>query len=98
MVNTSKIQKELSPCIQFVIDWLNENGFDAVLTTYNTSKSVFIVNKDGVADNLEITATNERLDYLPTYLQHFAKSFSMKCENEKLKQELKARGISFREF
>lgn len=89
MVDTSKAKHELSPCIKYVVKWFDENGFDAKLTTYNTNKTVFEVSKDGVNDRFEITTSREKMDKMKSYMEFFAKSFDMKCENERMKQELR---------
>ena len=93
MVDVSKAKSELSPCIKFVIRWFDENGFDAKLITYNTSKTVFEVSKNGIDDKLEVSANRENVDTISSYMAFFAQSFDRKCENEKLKQELKKKGI-----
>lgn len=93
MVDVSKAKSELSPCIKFVVKWFEDNGFDARLTTYNTSKTVFEVSKDGVSDRLEIPVSREKAEKMGDYMAFFAQSFNRKCENERLKQELKAKGI-----
>lgn len=90
MIDISKAKKELSPCIKYIVKWFDENGFDAKLTTYNTNKTVFEVSKDGVNDRFEITVSREKMDKIKDYMTFFAKSFDMKCENERIKRELKA--------
>lgn len=93
MVDISKAKSDLSPCIQFVVNWLEDNGFDATLVVLNTKKTVFEVRKDGVSDRFELTASREKLDQMEQYMSLFAQSFESKCENERLKRELKAAGI-----
>ena len=93
MVDVSKAKSDLTPCIKYVVKWFNENGFNAKLITYNVNKTVFEVNKNGVNDIFEITASREKMNEIKDYMTFFEKSFNMKCENEKLKQELKARKI-----
>lgn len=88
MVDTSKAKKEFSKSIQKVISWLDESGFDAKLTTQNTKKTAFEVEKCGVSDCLEITASRENIETIDRYLEQFRRSFEMKCEIEKLKKEL----------
>lgn len=92
MIDLSKTQKEFSPCIKRVIGWLEENGFDAVLKTYNTSKVIFEVKKGGAVDRLEITASRENIKTIDRYLEQFRRSFEMKRENEKLRKELAEKG------
>lgn len=93
MVDTSKAKWELSPCIKFVTKWLEENGFDAKLIIYNINKTVFEVSKNGVYDKLEIPASREKIETIGNYITFFAQSFNQKCENERLKQELRVKGI-----
>lgn len=88
MVDISKAKSELSPCIKYVVKWFDENGFDAMLTTYNTNKTIFEVSKGGINDRFEITASREKMDKMKDYMTFFAKSFDMKCENERMKREL----------
>lgn len=88
MIDTSKTNKELTHCIKYVVKWFDENGFDAKLTAYNTNKTVFEVSKDGVNDRFEITTSREKMDKMKSYMEFFAKSFDMKCENERMKREL----------
>lgn len=93
MIDLSNAKSDLTPRIQFVVKWLNDNGFDVKLLTYNTKKTVFEVQKAGVTDTFEITASRENSANLEEYLAFLSKSFDLKIENERLKRELQYAGI-----
>ena len=85
MIDTSKAKWEFSKEIKYVIEWLDQNGFDAILEKQNTSKTVFFVSKGGVNDTLEITVSREK--DIKKHLSNFEKSFDLKCELYELREQ-----------
>lgn len=88
-IDVSKTYKEISGSLLKAIWWLDDNGFEATLTTYNTDRAVFHVYRNGTED--ELTLTNAVLN--PTkvkildYMEQFLKSFKLKQEIERLRAE-----------
>ncbi len=84
---TITTNKELSDSVLYALWWFSENGFQVELRTYNTSKAVFYVTKDGVDDLFELTSTKQdpkKCDIV-SYMEQFGKCFAMKQEIERLK-------------
>ena len=86
MIDTSKAKWEFSKEIKYVIVWLDQNGFDAVLEKQNINKTVFSVSKSGVNDTLEITVLREK--DIKKHLSNFEKSFDLKCELYELRKQV----------
>ena len=88
-IDVSKSYKEFGSSLLKAIKWLDDNDFEATLTTYNTDRAVFHVYRNGTED--ELTLTNAVLN--PTkvkildYMEQFLKSFKLKQEIERLKAE-----------
>lgn len=88
-IDVSKSYKEFGSSLLKAIKWLDDNGFEATLTTYNTDRAVFHVYRNGTED--ELTLTNAVLN--PTkvkildYMEQFLKSFKLKQEIERLRAE-----------
>lgn len=92
-IHITKTNKELSDSVLYVIWWFMENGFSGKLTVNNTSKTEFIVNKEGVEDTFTLTSANQnpnRCD-IKQYMELFAKSFSMLQEIKRMKSELESK-------
>lgn len=89
LVDTSKAKWEFSKEIRHAIEWLDKNGFDAILEKQNTSKTVFFVSKGGVNDTLEITVSRER--DIKRHLSNFEKSFDLKRELCELREQAEMR-------
>ena len=80
--------KELSESAVYAIWWFNENCFSGRMTTNNTAKTEWKVNKEGTEDIFTLTATNQdpkRCD-IKSYMELFNKSFKLKQEIERLKR------------
>ena len=88
-IDVSKSYKEFGSSLLKAIKWLDDNDFEATLTSYNTDRAVFRVYRNGTED--ELTLTNAVLN--PTkvkildYMEQFLKSFKLKQEIERLKAE-----------
>ena len=80
--------KELSESAIYVIWWFNENGFSGKMTTNNTSKTEWKVEKEGTEDIFTLTASrqNPKTCDIKKYMELFDKSFKMKQEIERLKR------------
>ena len=89
MIDTSKAKWEFSKEIKYVVDWLVQNGFDAILDRQNINKTVFSVTRSGVNDILEITASREK--DIKLHLSNFEKSFNLKCGVQELRKQVDMR-------
>ena len=81
--------KELLKPEQYIVHWLEENGFNAKLTTLNINKIEFVVERDGVKDILSVTSKRkEYVEDAAEYVRQFLKGFELKCENQRLRKLL----------
>lgn len=85
MIDTSKAKWEFSKEDKYIFDWLEKNGFDAVLEKQHISKMIVTVSKDGVTDVAHFTS-GMRFD-VKSYMEQYGKSFSLLCELQKLRKE-----------
>lgn len=83
MVDTSKAKWEFSKEDKYIFDWLEKNGFDAVLEKQYISKMKVSVSKNGVTDNAEFIS-GTRFD-VKSYMEQYRKSFNLLCELQKLR-------------
>lgn len=79
--------KILSDSAMYAIWWFVENKFFGSLVRNNTSKTKWVVTRDGVTDNFTLTATlqSPKKCNIEAYMKEFNKSFEMKCEIERLR-------------
>lgn len=82
-IGTNKI---LSDSAIYVTWWFMKNGFFGSLIRNNTSKTEWVVARNGVTDNFILTATlqSPKKCDIKAYMKEFEKSFNMKCEIERL--------------
>lgn len=78
-IDVSITYKDLDSSTLKAITWLVDNGFEGVLTKYNTSGAEFRVTKNGVSDILTLTSTvlNPKKVNILDYMKQFEKSFTM---------------------
>lgn len=77
MIDTSKAKWEFSKEDKYIFDWLDKNGFDAVLEKQYISKMKVTVTKDGVTDNAEFISG---MKYnVKEYMEQYGKSFELLC-------------------
>lgn len=81
--------KELSDNVLYALWFFYNHKFTGTMTTNNSSKTEFIVKRDGVTDTFTLTATNQNPQKcdIKSYMDQFEKSFNLKCEIERLKAE-----------
>lgn len=77
MIDTSKAKWEFSKEDKYIFDWLDKNGFDAVLEKQYISKMKVTVTKDGVTDNAEFIS-GMRYN-VKKYMEQYRKSFELLC-------------------
>lgn len=85
---TVTTDKELSESAVYVIWWFNENGFTGRMTTNNSAKTEWKVEKDNTTDIFTLTASNQnpkRCD-IKKYMDLFNNSFKLKQEIDRLKR------------
>ena len=87
MIDTSKAKWEFSKEDRYIFDWLEKNGFDAVLEKQYISKMKVTVSKNGVVDNAEFVS-GVKFD-VKSYMEQYAKSFELLCELQELKGKMK---------
>ena len=83
MIDTSKAKWEFSKEDKYIFDWLDKNGFDAILEKQYISKMKVIVKKDGVTDNAEFIS-GLKFD-VKSYMEQYGKSFELLCELQGLR-------------
>ena len=75
MIDTSKAKWEFSKEDKYIFDWLEKNGFDAVLDKQYISKLYVTVSKDGVTDNARFES-GMRYN-VKSYMEQYGKSFEL---------------------
>lgn len=75
MIDTSKAKWEFSKEDKYIFNWLDKNGFDAVLEKQYITKMKVTVTKDGVTDNAEFVS-GMRYD-VKSYMEQYRKSFEL---------------------
>lgn len=78
-IDVSITHKDFDPSTLKAITWLVDNGFEGILTKYNTSGAEFRVTKNGVSDTLILTphTLNPKKVNILDYMKQFEKSFAM---------------------
>lgn len=77
MIDTSKAKWEFSKEDKYIFDWLEKNGFDAVLEKQYISKLYVKVSKDGVTDHARFES-GMRYN-VKAYMEQYRKSFELLC-------------------
>lgn len=85
MIDTSKAKWEFSKEDKYIFDWLEKNGFDAVLEKQFISKMIVSVTKGDVTDKAEFVS-GMRFD-VKSYMEQYGRSFQILCELQKLRKE-----------
>lgn len=75
MIVTNKAKWEFSKEDKYIFDWLEENGYDAVLEKQYLNKMVVMVMKDGITELAEFPS-GKRYD-VQAYMEQYHKSFEM---------------------
>lgn len=87
MVDISKAKREFSKEDKYILDWLNNNGFDAVLKKQRISKLYMTVSKDGVTDHAKFES---RLGYsIEEYMECYRRFFELLCELQSISHQKK---------
>lgn len=60
----------------FAIKWFEENGFEVELKEQFVSKTKFIVRKDNIADNFDLTQGLKKMN-VKQYMQQYKRQFEM---------------------
>lgn len=94
MIDLSNKKWDFNSDEEYVIRWLEENGFQGKLKKQFISKTVFEVEKDGVSDTLEIVMGEKNAYDIKEYMKNFAKSFQLKCEVASLREQAKQKGLA----
>ena len=87
MIDISKAKWEFSKEDKYIFDWLDKNGFDAVLEKQYISKMKVTVTKDGVTDKAEFIS-GLKFD-VKSYMEQYGKSFKLLCELQELRKKTK---------
>ena len=82
MIDTSKAKWELSKEDAYVFEWLQANGFDAVLVKQYVSKMKVTVSKDGVTDHAEFTS-GRKYD-VKAYMEQYGRAFEQQRRIQQL--------------
>lgn len=75
MIDTRKAKWEFSKEDKYIFDWLDKNGFDAVLETQYISKLYVTVSKDGVTDHARFES-GKRYN-VKAYMEQYGASFEL---------------------
>ena len=78
MINTEKAKWEFSKEDKYIFEWLEKNGFDAVLEKQYVSKLYVTVTKNGVTDHARFES-GMRYD-VKSYMEQYGKSFELLCK------------------
>lgn len=84
MIDVSKAKWEFSKEDKYIFEWLEKNGFDAVLEKQYISKMKVTVTKNGVTDNAEFIS-GLKFD-VKSYMEQYEKSFELLCELNRLRE------------
>ena len=85
MIDTSKAKWEFSKESKYIFDWLEKNGFDAVLEKQHISKMKVTVSKNGVTHRAEFIC-GLHFD-VKTYMEQYGEMFDLLCELHKLREQ-----------
>lgn len=85
MINTEKAKWQFSKEDNYIFEWLDKNGFDAVLEKQYISKLHVTVTKDGVTDHARFES-GMRYD-VKSYMEQYRKSFELLCKISKIERK-----------
>lgn len=84
MIDMSKATWEFSKEDKYIFDWLDKNGFDAVLEKQYISKLYVTVSKDGVTDHARF---NSGMRYnVRAYMEQYRASFELLTKLQNMKE------------
>ena len=84
MIDISKAKWEFSKEDKYIFDWLEKNGFDAVLEKQYVSKLYVTVSKDGVTDHAMFVSG---MKYnVKAYMETYRKKFELLCKLQSIVQ------------
>lgn len=86
MIDLTKQKWEFSKEDKYIFDWLEKNGFNAVLEKQYLSKMKVTVSKNGITDNADFIC-GLHFD-VESYMEQYGKYFAMLCELTALKKEI----------
>ena len=84
MIDTAKARWEFSSEDRYIFEWLEKNGFDAVLEKQNITTMRVRVSRDGFT-SVETFPSGRRFD-VKAFMDLFAKQFELFCKLEKMKK------------
>lgn len=83
MIDTVKAKWNLSKEEKHAIEWLDKKGFDVTLEKQFVSKTIFVVSKNGVSDNLELA--QEQGKNIESFMMQYEKRFENLVELKSLR-------------
>lgn len=88
MIDVRNAKWNFSKEEKYAIDWLNKNGFTGELKRQYIGKTIFLVEKDGVSDKLEVQNNAENFS-ISKFMNQFEVNWNALCELVKLRQQAK---------
>lgn len=87
MIDISNAKWDFSKEEKFVLNWLEENGFNGRIIKQYVSKTIFEISKDGITDKFELPQ-GIVFKSIEKYMDQFKKNWEMLCELHELQKEL----------
>lgn len=88
MIDVRNAKWNFSKEEKYVIDWLNKNGFTGEIKRQYIGKTIFLIEKDGISDKLEVPNNAENFS-ISKFMNQFEINWSALCELVKLRQKAK---------
>lgn len=87
MKNLDKHEWDLNKDERYAINWLENRNYSVTITKRYMTKTIMQAQKDGITDELHLTFGEKNLGH--TAMEQFERTFEIKRENIRLKEELK---------
>lgn len=91
MIDISKQKWNFSKEEKFAIKWFNEHGYNGELKKQYLSKTVFVIEKDGVVGEFSLPQ-GIKID-IAKYMDSYEKNWNMLCELQRLRNEAKEKQL-----
>lgn len=87
MKNLDKHEWDWNKDERYAINWLENRNYSVTITKRYMTKTIMQVEKDGITEELHLTFGKKNLGHKA--MEQFERTFEIKCENIRLKEELK---------
>ncbi|MCD8008210.1 MAG: hypothetical protein LUF68_04660 [Clostridiales bacterium] len=86
MIDLTKKKWDFSKEEQYAVDWFDKNGYNVTLKKQFISKTIFLVEKDGIEDSFELLLTIKGLN-IREYMENYRKQWDMLVELRQLRAQ-----------